>query len=98
MIRLTAAVLLLTATAASAETIGDDFCTEMQNNHLACSDEALTTNSNGQYKMECPDTIKKMEATYNGVKQKAKPNQRPEIDRANDLWRSIAFRIARGFR
>jgi hypothetical protein len=96
MFRLTAAVLLLTATAASADTIGDDFCTEMQKEYLACGDEALTTNSNGQYKMECPDTIKRMEATYDSVKLKAKAARRPELDRANELWRDIVFRIGRG--
>lgn len=95
MFRLAAAILLLTATAAAAETIGDDFCTEMQNNYLACGEETIQTTAGGLPKMECPDTILKMAKAYDSVKLKAKPAQRPEIDRANELWKNAAYRIGR---
>jgi hypothetical protein len=94
MFRIAFVTLLLTATAAQAG-VNEDFCDALQKNYLACGEEAMTTNSNGQFKMECPDTIKKMEVTYEGIKKTANPAERPEIDRANDLWRDIAFRISR---
>jgi hypothetical protein len=95
MFRFAAVALMLTATAAQAENVGANFCEALQKNYLACGEEAMTTDSNGQFKMECPGTIKSMVSTYDSLKATAKPSERPELDRANDLWRDIAFRIGR---
>ena len=93
MIRISAAILLLTATAASAEPFGAAFCQHMKDNFDACIEELQTTNSDGQFLNECPKTIRLMDATYEISTPKVPPSRRPAFERAHKAWEYIAYRI-----
>jgi hypothetical protein len=76
---------------------GTDFCNAMQQNYLACGDEAMKTNSNGQFISECPDTIKAMAIVSEQSIKQSTSALGSEIKNAETMWRGFADHIARGY-
>lgn len=88
MFRIAAAILLLSATAASAGA-GNDFCEAIKTQHVACLNEA-GQRTGGDYVRKCPNAISAVDSAYQSAKQRASGDLERQIDTAMELWKGIS--------
>jgi hypothetical protein len=87
------AALTIAATPALAGTIGHDFCTVMQQQHIACTKEAAVKTAGGSVTGRCPVAIEAETTAYKSAIAAATGDLKAEIERANAQWNDIVANI-----